>query len=892
MKQSIHRLVRLALGRRPQGRPRQRHGLKAGLRAALQGLLQPRAGFSPSAAAGAIAFLLAIPAATRAQEVPARPAGVTDQQIQQAVQQRGLGDQIRQRIQQSGLTPDQIRARLRSAGYSENLIDAYITPAQPGQVTPPPSLDVLRAASLLGLGDFTVAGDSLLRRDSLQLSRGDSLFVDSLGLRFGIDSIPARRDSLGFLRLDSAAVIRLAERVRQPHVFGLDVFRQATTQFMPALSGPVDPEYQLGPGDELVLILTGGVELAYQLPVTREGFVVIPQVGQIYVANLTLSALTDLLYARLGRVYSGVRRGNDARTRFQVSVARVRTIQVFVTGEVARPGAYTASALGTVMNALYQAGGPTERGDFRAVRLMRGGRAVQTVDLYEYLLTGNTRADVRLEQGDVVFVQPRARRVSIAGSVLRPALYDLADGQGLRALIQMSGGLLPDAYTGRVQIERVLPPEQRVIGGRDRTVLDVDLANVMPASAAQVRLEPDDRVTVFPVTRPVRNRVVVRGNVWHPGSYAVVSGMRLSALIQAAGGLRTDTYLERAHIVRLMPDSTRRMIPVDLRTLGSTGAGGVATDPEMQEFDEVTVYSRTEFRPSRQVAIYGSVQRPGVYPFRDSMTVRDAVILAGGLRDEAYLLQAEISRIPDDPGGDTLARIIRVPLDSTYVTDPTSYLSRPVSARGAEPKLEPYDNVFIRRLPGWSLQRNVVISGEVRFPGRYTITRTDEKLRDLVVRAGGFTDAAYVRGVQFYRAESRAGRVGIDLEHVMRDPSFRDNLILLAGDSIYIPLFQPVVQVEGAVNSPVAVAYVPNRSASYYVDRAGGTTRRADGRRTYIVQPNGAVQTRGSRVEPGARVVVPEKPADEQRTNWGAVATTMMASLASLLSIIVLAKQL
>lgn len=226
------------------------------------------------------------------------------------------------------------------------------------------------------------------------------------------------------------------------------------------------------------------------------------------------------------------------------------------------------------------------------------------------------------------------------------------------------------------------------------------------------------------------------------------------------------------------------------------------------------------------------------------------------------------------------------------MTDPTSYLRRPVSARGAEPRLEPYDNVFIRRVPGFSLQRNVVISGEVRFPGRYTIQRTDERVRDLVNRAGGFTQAAYVRGTQLHRAVGRAGRVGIDLEHVMRDAAFRDNLVLLAGDSLYVPQYQPVVQVEGAVNSHVAVAYVPNRNASYYVDRAGGTTRRADGRRTYIVQPNGAVQTRGNRVEPGARVVVPEKPADGQATNWGAVATTLMASLASLLSIIVLAKQL
>jgi protein involved in polysaccharide export with SLBB domain len=274
------------------------------------------------------------------------------------------------------------------------------------------------------------------------------------------------------------------------------------------------------------------------------------------------------------------------------------------------------------------------------------------------------------------------------------------------------------------------------------------------------------------------------------------------------------------------------------------------------------------------------------------MTLRDAVILAGGLRDEASLLEAEVSRIPEMTGGDSLATIIRVPLDSSFVLDRTGYLRRPTGGRSGDLALEPYDNVFIRRVPGYSLQRNVVISGEVRFPGRYTITRPDERLSDLVQRAGGMTEAAYVRGTQFHRAEGRAGRVGIDVERVLRDPSFRDNLILLVGDSIHVPLYQPVVVVEGSVNNPVAVAFVPGRNASFYVDRAGGTTRRADGKRTYIVQPNGSVMTRGNDVEPGARVVVPQKPPDESRANVTQIMTTTMAFLASLLSIVVLAKQI
>lgn len=846
--------------------------------------------------------------ALSAQQLPQRPSNVSDQQLQQYLQQPGLGDQIRQRIAQSGLTPDQIRARLRAAGYPENLIDQYLGAATAGQAAPAPTTQMLQAVSVLGFGDFVAMPDTLrVRRDSIFLTRDDSLLLDSLGLQLGMDTIPARRDSLGLLHLDSLATFRLAARLRHPRVFGLDVFRRTTTQFSPLSTGPVDPDYRLGPGDELVLILTGGVELAYQLPITREGFIVIPQVGQLYVANLTLEQLRDLLYARLGRVYSGVRRGSGATTQFQVSVSRVRVNQIFVTGEVARPGAYALSALGTVMNALYAAGGPTEYGDFRAVRVLRAGRQVTTLDLYDYLLAGNTRNDVRLEQGDVVFVPPATRRVSIEGLVIRPALYDLAEGQDLRELIQMAGGLRPEAYTGRAQIERVLPPDERLPGGRDRTVLDVDLNEALRAGAPAYHVEPHDQITIFSVSASVRNRVVIKGDVWRPGTYQLDPGMTLSRLIAEAGGLKPDVYAERAHIARLNPDSTRVLIPVSLVGIPPQGApsggdqdpgpgasavptGHVAADPALQEFDEITVYAKTSFRPSRQIAVYGSVQHPGVFVFTDSMTLRDAVMMAGGLRDEAYLLEAEVSRIPEVRQEGQLARIIHVPLDSSYVLDPSGYLRRPTSAHGAEPGLEPYDNVFIRRVPGWEVQRNVYVLGEVRFPGRYSLIRRDEKLLDVLNRAGGLTPAAYANGVQFYRAEGRAGRIGIDLVKALKDSTFRDNLILFAGDSLYVPQFQPVVAVEGGVNSPISVAYEPRHGVGYYINRAGGFSRLADKNRTYVVQPNGSVDTYSARVQPGARIVVPQVPPGEERINWasilGSAATIITSALTTILVVL------
>ncbi|HTX53147.1 MAG TPA: SLBB domain-containing protein, partial [Candidatus Baltobacteraceae bacterium] len=417
-----------------------------------------------------------------------------------------------------------------------------------------------------------------------------------------------------------------------------------------------------------------------------------------------------------------------------------------------------------------------------------------------------------------------------------------------------------------------------------------------------------DSVIVFPITVAVRNRVVIRGDVWRPGAYQLDSGLTLSKLIAEAGGLRPDVYADRAHIVRVNPDSSRRLIPVSLVGIPTQGApdsgdevgvaarwavpaGHLDVDPGLQEFDSITVYSKTGFRPSRQIAVYGNVQRPGVFTFTDSMTLRDAVMMAGGPRDDAYLLEAEISRIPEERTAAQLAQIIKVPLDSSYVLDATGYLRRPTNARGAEPMLRPYDNVFIRRIPGWDLQRNVYITGEVQFPGRYTLTRRDEKLASLVERAGGLTNDAYVQGAQFFRAEGRAGRIGVDLARVLRDSTYRDNLILLAGDSLYVPQYQPVVKVEGAVNSPVAVAYVPGRGTSFYIDRAGGFARHADKSRTYVVQPNGAVDTRSARPEPGARVVIPIIP-PEEKTNWTQIISAVAAGLTGALTAILVVQRL
>jgi protein involved in polysaccharide export with SLBB domain len=520
---------------------------------------------------------------------------------------------------------------------------------------------------------------------------------------------------------------------------------------------------------------------------------------------------------------------------------------------------------------------------------------IRTLDIYDYLLRGDNSNDTRLESGDVIFVPVRARQVGIQGNVVRPALYELRPPDALREVVRLAGGVTPQAFLRRVQIDRILPPEQRNEPGVDRVLVDVDVAAVLDSTRADLALEPNDIVSVFAVLEERRNYVTVRGNVIRPGTYQYMPGMTLWDLIPQTLGLISDTYLERAHILRLEPDLRRRLIAVSLQ---HDSLGHQRENPELQDLDQIVIYGRTDFRPQRTVSVSGSVRRPGTYPFVPNMSLRDAVIVAGGLADDAYLDEAEVARLPAERTSGALADTIRVPLDSTYIVDrdTSRYLGPPglpARASGApEFALQPFDNVLILRQPGWELQRSVAVAGQVRFPGRYALLTRDERLADVIRRGGGLTEVAYPRGTQFFRAQGALGRIGIDFVRALREPGSRDNVVLFGGDSIFVPEFQPTVKVEGAVNSPVTVAYRERAGVGYYVDAAGGFARRADRKRAFVVQPNGSVRPRNARPEPGARIFVPEVPATEQKTDWAGIVGTVASVFTSALTIILVVQRL
>jgi protein involved in polysaccharide export with SLBB domain len=426
-----------------------------------------------------------------------QPTAATVQQMLQSSPE--LAAKLRSRIAVSGLSSDQIRARLRAAGYPDSLLNAYLPG---GDTTRVGSMDdVARAMHAVDVADSVAQAAAAQQRPLL----------------------PSTPDST-------------------PHstIFGLDVFRRTTTQFDAATAGPVDAGYRVGPHDVLALILTGGVEAAYSLEISPEGFVVIPQVGQVFVSNLTLDEITNVLYAKLGAVYSGVRRHAGATTRFSLTVARVRTNQVFVIGNVAAPGSYQVSSAGTILTALYAAGGPAEAGSLRDVQLRRGGHIVTTLDVYDYLINGDASHDARLESGDVVFVPFHGRFVDILGEVGRPMTYELREHETLAELVRFAGGFKPTAATQRVQIRRVLDPSRRTSPGVDRVVVDVPgmVAEGVPAFP----LQAGDKVLVFPVLDVERNRVTVMGNVWAPGELGYRSGMKVSEALRAASVAAAKSY--------------------------------------------------------------------------------------------------------------------------------------------------------------------------------------------------------------------------------------------------------------------------------------------------------------------------------------------------------------
>ncbi len=757
------------------------------------------------------------------------PTGQTGAQAAAAAMGKNVtNDQIADAIKKSGLSQAQVQERLKAAGYDPSLASPFF-----GET------GAAGAASGAQTGAFAQALASL------------GLLADPSGKPDAEQEKPRENDAKPIARVGG--------------VFGRDVFTRANTAFDPITSGPVDPAYRLGVGDQVQLVVTGQVELAYLLELRRDGTVIIPQVGQISVAGLTLEGARTVLKSRMAQSYSGL---NTGEARLDLSIGRIRSNAVFVIGEVEQPGAIQVNALSTVFHAIARAGGPTDRGSFRGIEVRRGGQVIRRLDLYNYLLKGDATDDIRTEQGDVIYIPLSNRNVAIMGAVRRPRIFELKGNEGFKDLLNFAGGLLAVASVERVQIDRVLPPERRA-PGMERVKVDVQLKGDLD-SLGRVPLIDGDIVTVFGIGDVRRNVVTLTGEVYQPGEYELRDKMTLGQLLQRSQGMLPWALGDRVKVVRQIPLTGR----TELFSVDATGAG---RDFPLQEFDGVEVLDgRTAF-PSGRIVVSGAVNRPNVRAFSENESLRDAIERSGGFTEEAQWVDVSRRRV-GATYSDTTSIVLSLPVDAQFAT----------SAAAGKFILQRDDRIFVRSSPGFRSQRMVEVRGEFKYQGEFAITENNDRIRDVITRAGGILPSAYPESFSLRRG---GRRVAIDFVRVMRGDDAH-NIFVQAGDLLSVDINPRTVLVTGAVDRTTLVKFDRGRSVQDYIELAGGPAERGQASKAVVSYPSGlskrvkrvALFFRTSpEVVAGSTITVPEKP--ESKTSASEIFTralSMASTIASL----------
>src|SRR5688572_699900 len=776
--------------------------------------------------------------------LPSAALAQTSSEVKQKLEQSGKSEaEVRARLEESGMTEAQIRAALREAGYNPDALNEYMPGAKQGP----------------GSGGASGAVDAQPPSGAQIAPLEPPAFTEP-------QPKPKIRpeDWPEFTREIAKRI-----RTRDPILpFGYEIFGYLPATFEPLGAGPVDPDYPIGPGDEVIVQVWGDNQFTHAAVVSREATISVPDIGQVVLNGLSLSQAKRLITDRLGAVYSGVR-ARRPTTFVDVTLGKLRTIQVFILGDVVRPGGYTISSVATVLNALYNAGGPTPRGSMRDVRIIRHNQVYQHADLYGYILTGSKAADVRLHNGDVVFVPPIGKVAAVVGEVHRPSIYELGPGEGMQDLLRLAGGVLTTAVVDRALIDRIVPfADRESMQGQDRIALDVPLRAILADPTKNPELHDRDIVQVFRIGDTRKNTVEITGKpVIHPGLFQWRPGMKVSDLVKDAGGLDPDVYMERSQIFRTNADGSRTMRSFNLRkALGNDAED----DLVLQGLDSIAVTSVWDIRDRHTVEIKGSVRKPGTYEYMDGMTVMDLIFRAGGLKESAYKMQAEVSRVDSS----TIATIKAAEVHRVAITGDYT-----VHSADSTFGLKQWDQVFVRETPDWDLQRNVTVTGEVQYPGTYSLNSTTEHLSSLLQRAGGLKPTAYPRAAQFTRQKGNAGRLAVDVESVTKGKK-KNDLILEEGDQIFIPREPKTVKVAGEVGFPSSVLYEKGKTLGYYISQAGGYTDTSDESRVKVIQPNGKVSSVrrmwwDPEPEAGALVVVPKKPAEHKKETLKDVATIM-----------------
>ena len=683
---------------------------------------------------------------------------------------------------------------------------------------------------------------------------------------------------------EQPGVLELAQEER---VFGRNIFNTRNLTFEPNNNLATPPNYRLGPGDEVIIDIWGASQNTIRQTISPDGTINLQELGPVYLSGLSVREAEKYLQSQLGQLYS------NENNQIKVTLGNSRTIQINIMGEVVQPGTYALSAFSTVLHALYRAGGVNNIGSLRTVRLVRGGKTIATVDVYDFILNGKIKDDISLQEGDVIIVPAYEMLVKISGNVKRNMKFEMKNGETLTDLVAYSGGFDADAYSESLRIVRQNGAEYEV-----KTVAKDDFASTA--------LRDGDVVTVSALLNRFTNKVEIKGAVYRPDIYELGGRVKtVCQLIEQADGLMDDAFTARAILQRQRDDMTREVLPVDIGAVMS----GKAADIPLRKNDILYVPSIHDLQEYGDITVHGEVALPGSYTYADNMTLEDIIIQAGGLREAASTARIDVARRIKNPASTD---------DSDTIGETYSFSLKDGFIISGEPGflLQPYDQVYVRRSPAYQAQQNVTVSGEVIFEGSYAMTSRNERISDLVRKSGGLTASAYVRGarltrvaspeerrrmanvVQMFERELGSGAVdslglhveltypiGIDLEAALSSPGGDADLVLREGDVLSVPKYNNTVKITGEVMMPNTVFYDSAGTIKDYINQAGGYSQNAKKSKAFIVYMNGTItKVRGNasaQIEPGCEIIVPMRRKRDAGQIWGEI-MSFTSSLSSL----------
>jgi protein involved in polysaccharide export with SLBB domain len=665
--------------------------------------------------------------------------------------------------------------------------------------------------------------------------------------------------------------------------FGADVFANPKSTFEPNLQLPTPQHYILAAGDELLVDVFGYSEASYRLKVSPEGFIRIPLVGPIPVNGLSIEQAKKNIISKLGStVYTNIKSGN---TKVDINLVGLRSIKVTIIGEATFPGTYTLPSVASVYNALYACSGINPNGSFRNIQVVRNNITIAKIDVYDYLLNGSKKNDITLKDNDVIKINTYNIRVELKGEIKKPGIYDVANNETIEKIIGYAGGFNEYAYRNKIQVFSNSETDRQI-----STLKEEEIKNTIPKAG--------DTYVIGKILNRFTNRIGIKGSVYRPGEYELKQGMTVLQLIEEADGLREDAFLSRGIIHRLKNDLSPEIVAFDLEKLKN----GETKDIELKKEDHITIYSKFDLKEGYYVTIDGEVSAPGIFLYEQGLTIQDLILMAGGLKESASLKRVEVARrIKGEDAANANTRKaaivfqkdINLNLKDTLFTDTLT--------------LSPFDEVTIYSAPGYMVQKNVVIEGEVKFAGKYTLEGKSDRISDLVKRAGGITSEAYLDGAVLTRTkkyskseqnnaeqglnnllkqnyssgtsavllqstyndfvQKRSENVGINLERVLENPASKYDLLLNDGDTLRIPKELQTVRVNGEVLYPALVRYNKGNKFKDYISGAGGFSERSARKKSYVVNANGSAKGTKSfffiknypKISPGSEIFVPIK---------------------------------